>query len=114
MAAQDKISPPAWTKQRARKLLARGLIVVGVAFCSGIAAVALDLSDLRPVAGSLVLLVVGCGIVGLGLTLLGLLGLFWLPYKYGHCRHCGYNLTGLSEPRCPECGKEFDGEGRRV
>ena len=23
----------------------------------------------------------------------------------GHCR-CGYNLTGLTSPRCPECGAE--------
>jgi len=22
----------------------------------------------------------------------------------GMCARCGYNLTGLSEPRCPECG----------
>lgn len=26
----------------------------------------------------------------------------------GHCQKCGYNLTGLSEPRCPECGRPFD------
>ena len=23
------------------------------------------------------------------------------------CRRCGYNLTGLSDPRCPECGTSF-------
>ena len=26
----------------------------------------------------------------------------------GHCQKCGYNLAGLPEPRCPECGTEFD------
>jgi hypothetical protein len=25
-----------------------------------------------------------------------------------HCPRCGYNLRGLTEPRCPECGFEFD------
>lgn len=25
-----------------------------------------------------------------------------------HCRSCGYILIGLSEPRCPECGRAFD------
>lgn len=24
------------------------------------------------------------------------------------CIQCGYLLKGLSEPRCPECGREFD------
>jgi hypothetical protein len=24
--------------------------------------------------------------------------------EYPHCRRCGYNLTGLTSPRCPECG----------
>ena len=24
--------------------------------------------------------------------------------KAGQCVHCGYSLTGLTEPRCPECG----------
>ncbi|MCH7872501.1 MAG: zf-TFIIB domain-containing protein [Planctomycetes bacterium] len=25
-----------------------------------------------------------------------------------HCPGCHYNLTGLSEDRCPECGRDFD------
>src|SRR4029078_9994514 len=25
-----------------------------------------------------------------------------------HCPSCGYNLTGLPEDRCPECGVEFN------
>lgn len=24
------------------------------------------------------------------------------------CPHCSYNLRGLVEPRCPECGRVFD------
>ena len=24
------------------------------------------------------------------------------------CPHCGYNVRGLSRPRCPECGLDFD------
>lgn len=24
------------------------------------------------------------------------------------CLHCGYNLSGLTEPRCPECGRTFE------
>lgn len=29
-------------------------------------------------------------------------------YLAGHCTKCGYNLHGLTEPRCPECGKTFE------
>ncbi len=29
-------------------------------------------------------------------------------FPRGHCRRCGYNLTGLTEARCPECGETFE------
>lgn len=28
----------------------------------------------------------------------------------GHCSKCGYDLRGLPEPRCPECGRDFPAE----
>ena len=28
----------------------------------------------------------------------------WHRRKHGCCLHCGYDLTGLTKPRCPECG----------
>ncbi len=31
-------------------------------------------------------------------------GVTLLEYGPGHCRDCGYNLTGLTSSRCPECG----------
>ena len=31
-----------------------------------------------------------------------------LRHKPGHCSKCGYDLTGLPDPRCPECGTEFE------
>ena len=32
-------------------------------------------------------------------------------FPRGHCRRCGYNLTGLREARCPECGQPFEAKG---
>jgi hypothetical protein len=31
-----------------------------------------------------------------------------------HCEHCGYSLTGLTENRCPECGRTFDVDALRL
>ncbi len=32
-------------------------------------------------------------------------------FPAGCCQQCGYNLTGLPEPRCPECGQPFVPKG---
>lgn len=31
-----------------------------------------------------------------------------LEFPPGTCTYCGYDLQGLPEPRCPECGQAFD------
>jgi hypothetical protein len=31
----------------------------------------------------------------------------WPVYRNGYCRRCGYDLRGLTEERCPECGTAF-------
>ena len=28
--------------------------------------------------------------------------------REGHCQQCAHNLTGLTEPKCPECGTDFN------
>ena len=33
--------------------------------------------------------------------------------KRGLCVACGYNLQGLTDARCPECGREFTPEAER-
>ena len=32
----------------------------------------------------------------------------------GNCRKCGYSLVRLTEPRCPECGTEFNPDDPRT
>jgi hypothetical protein len=36
---------------------------------------------------------------------------FVAKFPRGHCRQCGYDLTGLPEPRCSECGQPFEAKG---
>jgi DNA-directed RNA polymerase subunit RPC12/RpoP len=79
------------------------LVALGVAFIAYVIA---------PVEGSrdraraellfaLISLAIGCGA-----------GFYWCrtrspvrrPFPPGHCRKCGYNLTGNVSGRCPECG----------
>lgn len=31
-----------------------------------------------------------------------------MPFTGLCCPTCEYNLTGTTEPRCPECGEAFD------
>lgn len=57
-----------------------------------------------------VFLVLFAGIGGIPLLLAWLSSRFltrpWSPK--GKCYRCGYDLRGLPEPRCPECGRKFD------
>lgn len=68
--------------------------------------------------GLLYLLTFTFGILGGGSILL-LCSIAYLRNRYwplvpaGHCRVCGYDLYGLPEPRCPECGTPFDPEELR-
>ena len=48
---------------------------------------------------------------GLQYYVFGRIFVFWLRrkrFRPGHCQQCDYNLTGLTESRCPECGTRFD------
>ena len=52
-----------------------------------------------------------------GMALVGCLACYWVvaeilrrwrrPDRVGLCETCGYNLYGLPQPRCPECGTTF-------
>lgn len=50
----------------------------------------------------------------IGLCAFGVGVCIWLGrktiYPVGHCRWCGYDLTGNVLNRCPECGHPMDQE----
>ena len=96
-----------------RSRIARSLTRAGcVLIASGIV-VSLGASLLLHVSVNLILPL----LLGAGLVMGGVL-LFFVPmvlmlggaerHDPLHCGKCGYNLTGLTEPRCPECGEPFD------
>ena len=94
-----------------------GLLISGAAIWFTFAAgfVALDLlvsrrlADRTPwqdVAGTAVVL--GSVTLALASLLLFILQHRRPPVLSGRCPGCDYDLRGLSEPRCPECGRAFD------
>jgi hypothetical protein len=51
---------------------------------------------------------ISAGWVGLAILLYAGRHILRSPPTPGTCRRCGYDLRGLPEPRCPECGTSFD------
>ena len=54
--------------------------------------------------------ILACWAIGIGISIAGLLCIVFLPFKAkpDRCEKCGYSYTGLTVPRCPECGTQFD------
>lgn len=79
-------------------------------FLDGINIVQLDTNP----EGNLLWLGLGC--IAWWVFLGAVLGAFYHPIRkrrrarrrLGCCGKCGYDLRGLPEPRCPECGTPFD------
>ncbi len=63
--------------------------------------------------------IIGTAIIISGAVAITTFSVWWLmrrpepikAVKPGHCLNCDYNLTGLPEPRCPECGQPFEAKG---
>ena len=83
--------------------------VVGIPLVRG------QTADLPPVSSLLVaLLIPWSALCGVPMILLLITThvrrRFWPVFTPGHCRVCDYNLHGLPDPRCPECGTVFERE----
>jgi hypothetical protein len=57
---------------------------------------------------SLLVLAPPLGILSIITVVLSMREVLSHPVQIEHCEKCGYNLNGLVEPRCPECGTPFD------
>ncbi len=59
--------------------------------------------------GVLVVLTAGLALMGVGLVWRSGFVRGWRASRSAppNCPQCGYNMTGLTECRCPECGQRF-------
>ena len=107
----------AWAKWRCANCdaflkfkIKRRFVVVGVTY----AAMFLVYQFARRLATSWIPLVL-LGLVAMvafTLAIAEMEGVALIEYGAGHCRGCGYDLTGLTSERCPECGRTLLPEER--
>ena len=102
--------PPAATRRSPLRLAIIGMwLVFGPIFLWPIMCVAFSFDISSPIAAG-VMLLLAAGIY-LAVLCLAVMAYLRSPVAdFGLCRHCGYRLFGLRDPRCPECGTPFDME----
>ena len=70
-----------------------------------------DYPDDKPPGVAIILLISASGLLIVAGILAAAVTWFWFMFHgrpTPECCSCGYNLTGLTTPRCPECGEPFD------
>jgi hypothetical protein len=115
-----QIHSQGWGYRKAVSGPPRRLVLVGmwVIFGPALVAAVVGVADLARqvggVSGVLGLALAGAILVIYGVILLRTTRRYVLHrvrehrYKRGRCGNCLYDLRGLAEPRCPECGTPFD------